>query len=134
MKRGSGDGKLASKASRSRTSALSKAHHAGQILSTIDDELRKRKAHPNLSRICHIVQRQHKLTPEQTRAELDVLVSEKLIVKVDLKGTVSYRNATKWRQRLYREAADSTATVAGTCDKRNKTGRRIVKAVKNLTR
>jgi len=133
MKPGSKGGKLASKASHSRTTTQSKAKHADSILSTID-QLRKQKARPDLSRISHLIQRQHKLTFEQTRAELDILVSEKLVVKVDCKDTVSYHNVAKWRrQRLGKVAGHEKATIiAGSCSKRNKTGRRVLKAVRNL--
>lgn len=135
MKPSSTGGKSAGKASRFRTSKPSKAKHAGQILSTID-QLRKRKARPNLSRICHMVQRQHKLTSEQTRAELELLVGEKLVVKVDYKGSVSYQNATELRRQRHGEAAvdERPATVTDDCSKRNKTERRVLKAVRNLTR
>ena len=134
MKPGSKGSNLVGKASRFRISTLSNAKHASAILSTID-QLRKRKVRPDLSRICHIVQRQHKLTAEQTRAELDVLVNEKLVIKVDFKGSVSYRNAAKWRRQLHGKAARNERTVvAGGCIKRNKTGRRVLKAVKNLIR
>ena len=135
MKPGSGGGKLTGKASRSRSSTLSKAKHADPILSTID-ELCKRKARPDLSRICHMVQLKHKLTSEQTRAELEILVSEKLVVEVDLKGSTRFQNAAKWRRQRYGQAAgnERTATGADNCAKRNKTGRRVLKAVKNLTR
>ena len=133
MKPGSKGGKLAGKASRCRTTTQSKAKHAGSILSTID-QLRKQKARPDLSRISHLIQRQHKLTFEQTRAELDILVNEKLVVKVDCKDTVSYHNVAKWRrQRLGKVAGhEKTPIIAGSCSKRNKTGRRVLKAVKNL--
>jgi len=131
MKPGPKGSNLVGKASRSRISALSKAKHAGVILSTID-QLRKRKVRPDLSRICHVVQRQRKLTPEQARAELDVLVSEKHVVKVDFKGSVSYRNAAKWRRQCHGKATGRTAAVGGS--RRNKTGRRVLKAVKNLIR
>lgn len=135
MKPVSRGGKLAGKTSRSRTSTLSKAKHAGPILSTID-QLRKRKACPDLSRICHMVQRQHKLTSEQTRAELDVLANEKLVVKVDIKGSVSYRTSAKWRRQRHGQVSGSERTVTATniYNQRNKTARRVVKAVKNLTR
>jgi len=134
MKPGSGRGKVAGKASRYRTSTQSKAKHAGPIISAID-QLRKRKARPDLTRICHMVNRQHKLTSEQTRAELNVLVSEKVVVKVDLKGSVSYRTAAKWRQRHGQVVGNErTATAADISSKRNKTGRRVLKAVKNLIR
>jgi len=135
MKPGSRGSSLVGKGSRSRISTLSKAKHASAILSTID-QLRKRKVRPDLSRICHIVQRQHKLTAEQTRAELDVLVNEKLVVKVDFKGSVSYRNEAKWQRQCHGKAPgnDGAVTVAVGCSKRNKTGRRVLKAVKNLIR
>ena len=135
MKPGARGGKLAGKASRPRNTTRSKAKHAGPILSTLD-QLRKRKARPDLSRICHLVQRQHKLTFEQTRAELDILASEKLVVKVDFKDSVSYRNVARWRRQLYGKVTgnERTAIIAGNCNKRNKTGRRVLKAVKNLIR
>jgi len=75
MKPGSRGGKSSGVAGYPRTSTRSKAEHAGLILSAID-QLRKRKALPDLSRICHLAQRQQKLTIEQTRAELNILVSE----------------------------------------------------------
>jgi len=135
MKPGSKGSNVIGKSSRSRISTLTKAKHAAAILSTID-QLRKRKARPDLSRICRIVQRQHKLTPEQTRAELDVLVNENLLVKVDFKGSVSFRNAAKWRRQCHGKVAGNsrTVTVAVGCSKQNKTGRRVLKAVKNLIR
>lgn len=135
MKPGSKGGKLAGKAGRSQTTTRSKARHAGPILSTID-QLRKRTARPDLNRICHLVQRKHKLTFEQTRAELDILVSEKLLVKVDFKGSVSYRTLARWRKQLHGKVAgdEKTAIIAGNNSKRNKTGRRVLKAVRNLTR
>jgi len=133
MKPGSKGSNLAHKANRSRISTLSKAKHAGAILSTVD-QLRKRKVRPDLRRICHVVQRQHKLTAQQTRTELDILVSEKLVVKVDFKGSVSYRNAAKWRRQCHSETRSNNRTAAVGCSRRNKTGRRVIKAVKNLTR
>jgi len=135
MKPGSKGGKLSGKASRPRTITRSKAKHAGLILSAID-QLRKRKARPDLSRICHLVQRQHKLAIEQTRAELDTLVSEQLVVVVDYRDRVSYRNVPKWQKLLHGKVTgnERTAVIAGNCNRRNKTGRRVLKAVKNLIR
>jgi len=134
MKPASGGDKLAGKASRVRASTVSNSKHADLILSTID-LLEKRKARSNLSRICHMVQRQHKLTSEQICSELDILVSEKFVTKADFKGSVTYRSAAKWRRVRHGQVASKvTATVADHCDRRNKTGRRVLKAVKNLLR
>jgi len=135
MKPGSKGSNSVRQTSRSGISTLSKAKHASAILSTID-QLRKRKVRPDFGRICRVVQRQHKLTAEQTRTELDVLVGEKLVVKVDFKGSVSYRNAAKWRRQCRGEAPSNDRSVvtaaAASYSKRNKTGRRIIKAVKSL--
>jgi len=132
MKPGSKATNVSFKASCSRISAVSKAKHADSILSAID-QLRKRKVRADVSRICHMVQRQHKLTSEQTRSELEVLANEKLVIKVDFKGSVNYRNAAKWRRLCHGEVAgkDKTAKVADDCGKRNKIGRRVLKAVKS---
>lgn len=67
------------------------------ILETIDS-LRKRKARPDLERICHMVERRYGITLEETLADLDKLVESKIVIKVDYKGSTSYRNAAKWRK------------------------------------
>ncbi|CAH1775960.1 unnamed protein product [Owenia fusiformis] len=67
------------------------------ILDTID-QLRKRKARPDIERICHMIQRRHGLTCEETAEDLDSLVQAGIVIKVDYKGNTSYRNAAKWRK------------------------------------
>lgn len=67
------------------------------ILDTID-QLRKRKARPDLERICHMVHRKHGPSFSDIAAALDKLVETQAVVKVDYKGSTSYRNAAKWRK------------------------------------
>ena len=74
------------------------AKYKDLILETID-QLRKRKARPDLERISHMVERKHKISREETRADLEKLVKADIVMKVDYKGNTSYRNAAKWSRR-----------------------------------
>ena len=64
------------------------------------DHLRRRKARPDLARICHVVRRRFGLNPADTEAKLEKLVDSEVVIKVDYKGNVSYRNAAKWRKSM----------------------------------
>ncbi|XP_066531083.1 sterile alpha motif domain containing 1a [Hoplias malabaricus] len=77
------------------------------ILDTIDS-LRSRKARPDLQRICRMVRRRHGAEPERTCAELEALIQQHAVLRVNYKGSVSYRNAAKvqrGRRRLEPAAA-----------------------------
>ena len=76
---------------------MSGAKYKDWILETID-QLRKRKARPDLERICHMVERKHGISFEETEADLEKLVDSEIVIKVDYKGSTSYRNAAKWRK------------------------------------
>ena len=67
------------------------------ILNTIDS-LRQRKARPDFDRICHMIQRRHDIKAETTVVHLERLVTERTVIKVDYKGSTSYRNAAKWKK------------------------------------
>lgn len=67
------------------------------ILETID-QLRKRKARPDLERISHMLERRHGVSPAEVEADLEKLVDGEIVIKVDYKGSTSYRNAAKWRR------------------------------------
>ena len=67
------------------------------ILETID-QLRKRKARPDAERICHMVERKHGRSCDYIEQELERLVAEGIVVKVEYKGNTSYRNAAKWKK------------------------------------
>uniref|UniRef100_A0A8C2E3N0 Sterile alpha motif domain containing 1a n=1 Tax=Cyprinus carpio TaxID=7962 RepID=A0A8C2E3N0_CYPCA len=64
------------------------------ILGSIDS-LRSRKARPDLDRICRMVKRRHGSDWDRTRSELEKLIEEQTVLKVNYKGSVSYRNAAK---------------------------------------
>lgn len=76
---------------------MSEGNYKDWILETID-QLRNRKARPDLERICHMVERKHGLTFSETEAELEKLVDAEIVIKVDYKGSTSYRNAAKWKK------------------------------------
>lgn len=65
------------------------------ILESID-QLRKRKARPDLGRICHMLARKYGIKASDVTDELQRLVKENVVIKVDYKGNTSYRNAAKW--------------------------------------
>ncbi|KAJ8305725.1 hypothetical protein KUTeg_016270 [Tegillarca granosa] len=73
---------------------MSTAKYKEWILQTID-QLRMRKARPDMGRICHMAKRKHGLKYSETEAQLEKLVYEGVVVKVEFKGSISYRNASK---------------------------------------
>lgn len=89
---------------------MSESEYREWILDTIDS-LRSRKARPDLERICRMVRRRHGSEPERTCAELDKLIREQTVLKVNYKGSISYRNAAKV-QRRSRKKDDVTLTTA----------------------
>lgn len=74
------------------------------ILDAID-QLRQRKARPDLERICHMLQRRHGLNSSIVQTELEKLIDADIVIKVDYKGNTSYRNAAKWTKGRNKEAA-----------------------------
>ncbi|TTA69408.1 Atherin [Bagarius yarrelli] len=73
---------------------MSEPRYREWILDTIDS-LRSRKARPDLERICRMVRRRHGSEPDRTCLELEKLIQEHAVLKVNYKGSVSYRNAAK---------------------------------------
>ncbi|KAF5887532.1 polycomb protein SCMH1-like isoform X1, partial [Clarias magur] len=73
---------------------MSEPRYREWILDTIDS-LRSRKARPDLERICRMVRRRHGSDPDRTCVELERLIQEHAVLKVNYKGSVSYRNAAK---------------------------------------
>jgi hypothetical protein len=74
--------------------------HKDWILEIID-QLRKRKARPDLERITHFVERKHGIGRKETEAHLETLVDKGIVIKVVYKRGTSYRNATKSRKRCF---------------------------------
>ncbi|XP_076866218.1 sterile alpha motif domain containing 1a [Brachyhypopomus gauderio] len=73
---------------------MSEPRYREWILETIDS-LRSRKARPDLERICRMVRRRHGSEPDRTCLELEKLIQEQTVLKVNYKGSISYRNAAK---------------------------------------
>lgn len=67
------------------------------ILDTID-QLRARKARPDSERIAHMLQRKYGIGVKKTTEMLERLTNAEIVIKVDYKGSTSYRNASKWRR------------------------------------
>ncbi|XP_030195017.1 sterile alpha motif domain containing 1a isoform X1 [Gadus morhua] len=86
---------------------MSDSKYREWILDTIDS-LRSRKARPDLERICRMVRRRHGSDPDRTCAELDKLIQEQTVLKVNYKGSISYRNAAKVQRRSRKK--DDTST------------------------
>lgn len=80
-------------------SAMSEIKYKIQILAAID-HLRARKSRPDINRICKFMLKWYKVTPRDTKADLNRCLKEKSIFKVDYKDNVSYRNAAKLRKNL----------------------------------
>ncbi|XP_029015933.1 sterile alpha motif domain containing 1a isoform X2 [Betta splendens] len=89
---------------------MSESKYREWILDTIDS-LRSRKARPDLERICRMVRRRHGSEPDRTCAELEKLIQEQTVLKVNYKGSISYRNAAKV-QRRSRKKDDVTLAMA----------------------
>lgn len=88
---------------------MSDALYREWILDTIDS-LRSRKARPDLERICRMVRRRHGCEPDQTCGELEKLIREQTVLKVNYKGSISYRNAAKVQRRCRKK--DDTVTAS----------------------
>ncbi|KAK2836205.1 hypothetical protein Q7C36_014074 [Tachysurus vachellii] len=92
---------------------MSEPRYREWILDTIDS-LRSRKARPDLERICRMVRRRHGAEAEHTRLQLETLIQQHAVLKVNYKGSVSYRNAAKVQRgrRRSEQAAGSLALEA----------------------
>lgn len=66
-------------------------HH---ILEAID-QLRRRKARPDIDRICNFVTKRFAVDSRDTKADLQRCVENSIVYKVEYKGSISYRNAAK---------------------------------------
>ncbi|PNF26291.1 hypothetical protein B7P43_G02683 [Cryptotermes secundus] len=74
---------------------MSEIKNRDRILEAID-QLRRRKARPDAERICNFLLRRFGVDSQDTIADLERLVEEDIVIKVEYKGNISYRNAAKW--------------------------------------
>lgn len=64
------------------------------ILEAID-QLRRRKARPDIQRICNYLFRRFSISSVEARSDLQRCVENDIVLKVEYKGNISYRNAAK---------------------------------------
>lgn len=81
-------------------------HH---ILEAID-QLRRRKARPDIDRICNFVTKRFSVDSRDTKADLQRCVDNAIVFKVEYKGSISYRNAAK---KTYGHAKKDSLAMAG---------------------
>ncbi|RZF48778.1 hypothetical protein LSTR_LSTR008127 [Laodelphax striatellus] len=74
---------------------MSEIKHRYRILEAID-QLRRRKARPDVNRICSFMFRRFSVSCGETKSDLQKLIEAEIVIKVDYKGNTSYRNAAKW--------------------------------------
>lgn len=65
-----------------------------RILEAID-QLRRRKARPDIQRICNYLFRRFAINSSEARTDLEWCVDNNFVLKVEYKGSISYRNAAK---------------------------------------
>ncbi|XP_018579889.1 PHD finger protein 10 isoform X2 [Anoplophora glabripennis] len=65
-----------------------------RILEAID-QLRRRKARPDIQRICNYLFRRFAINSAEARSDLEWCVANNIVLKVEYKGSISYRNAAK---------------------------------------
>lgn len=74
-----------------------------RILEAID-QLRRRKARPDVNRICNFLMRRFSVSCSDTKADLQRCVDNDIVLKVEYKGNISYRNAAKKYAQLKRDS------------------------------
>lgn len=73
---------------------MSELKNRDHILEAID-QLRRRKARPDIHRICNYLMRRFSVSSNDTKADLQKCVENGIVLKVEYKGSISYRNAAK---------------------------------------
>lgn len=81
----------------------SEIRHRERILEAID-QLRKRKARPDINRICNFMMRRFSVNAIEAKDDLQKCVDNHIVLKVEYKGSISYRNAAKKFSHLKRDA------------------------------
>lgn len=93
---------------------MSEIRHRDRILEAID-QLRKRKARPDVNRICSFMFRRFAVNCVETKLDLQKLIDAEIVIKVDYKGNTSYRNAAKWAMLpayKYKKEIDTSSLIS----------------------
>ena len=75
---------------------------------TAIDQIRQRKARPDMQRLCSALQRRHGLSKPKIQSMIEQLVAEKIIRKVYFKGQCSFRNT---RHHLTNECLSTSSRI-----------------------
>ncbi|KAL3269923.1 hypothetical protein HHI36_008980 [Cryptolaemus montrouzieri] len=73
-----------------------------RILEAID-QLRHRKARPDAQRICNFLFRKYSINSAEAKSDLQWCVDNDIVLRVEYKGNISYRNAAKKFSHVKRE-------------------------------
>lgn len=84
--------------------------HEEHILEAID-QMRKRKARPDVDRIGNYMLRHYHVDAADTINDLARLILIEKVIEVDYKGNTSYRNASKWTKLQNYKQATSQGMV-----------------------
>ncbi|KAK4875783.1 hypothetical protein RN001_012205 [Aquatica leii] len=76
--------------------------HKDRILEAID-QLRRRKARPDIHRICNFLMRRFGINSVDAKVDLQKCVEKEIVLRVEYKGSISYRNAAKKYSHLKRD-------------------------------
>ena len=82
-----------------------------RILEAID-QLRRRKARPDIQRICNYLFRRFSVSSVEARSDLQWCVENDIVLKVEYKGSISYRNAAKKYSHVKRDSDGSADNKA----------------------
>lgn len=96
------------------------AKNCERILEAID-QLRRRKARPDIQRICNYLFRRFAINSAEAKNDLQWCVDNKIVLRVEYKGSISYRNAAK---KLALSNKHRDAQAAGVPDKKTVTNNR----------
>lgn len=98
---------------------MSDIRYRDRILEAID-QLRRRKARPDIQRICNFLMRRHSINSNDAKADLQKCVDREIVLKVEYKGSISYRNAAKKFSHLKRAEGSENLPAAITYSKPNR--------------
>ncbi|KAF5272217.1 hypothetical protein FQA39_LY01299 [Lamprigera yunnana] len=81
---------------------MNEIKYKDRILEAID-QLRRRKARPDIHRICNFLLRRFGINSFDAKNDLQKCVERDIVLRVEYKGSISYRNAAKKYSHLKRE-------------------------------
>ncbi|CAG9834986.1 unnamed protein product [Diabrotica balteata] len=112
---------------------MSSVRNRERILEAID-QLRRRKARPDVQRICNYLFRRYSVNSVEARQDLDLCVANNYVLKVEYKNNISYRNAAKKHAHMRQKVLlpkKPTSTQGNSTDVRYKINRQFNELLTN---